>query len=97
MVEALEGERAVISGGEGGDAVGDPPVAVEPALELADERGPTGDGLEKRGEGRRRFACALDSNLGDVGRAHGRQRARRVGQTIQSFIMKNNGLSVLLI
>ena len=55
VVEALERERAVISRGEGGDAVGDPPVAVEPALELADERGPAGDGLEKRGEGRRRL------------------------------------------
>ena len=43
MVEALERERAVIGRGQGGGAVGAPPVAVEPALELADERGPPGD------------------------------------------------------
>ena len=47
VVEALERERAVISRGESGGAVGDAPVAVEPALELADDRRPAGDrGLE---------------------------------------------------
>ena len=73
MVEALEGERAVISRGEGGDAVGDPPVAVEPALELADDRGPAGDGREKRGEGRRRLACdPLIRTLAISAALHGR-------------------------
>ena len=63
MVEALERERAVIGRGEGGGAVGDPPVAVEPALELADERRPAGDRVEKRCEGRRRLRRALIRTL----------------------------------
>ena len=94
MVEALEGERAVISRGEGGGAVGDSPVAVEPALELADDRRPAGDGVEKCGEGRRRLVRSLDPNFGDLGRAQGGKRARRVGQAVQRFVMKNNRFAV---
>ena len=94
VVEALERERAVISRGEGGGAVGDAPVAVEPALELADDRRPAGDGLEKRREGRRRLAGPLDADLRDLGRAEGGKGPCRVGQAIERFIMENNRFAV---
>jgi len=46
MVEALERQRAVISRRESGGAIADAPVAVEPALKLADDRSAAGDAGE---------------------------------------------------
>src|SRR5579863_2051073 len=94
VVEALERERAVVSASERGGPVGDAPVAVEPALDLADDRRPAGDRVEKRGEGRRRLARAHDPDSRDLGRAEARERARGVGQTIEGFVMENNRFAV---
>ncbi len=93
-VETLDCERPVIPRGEGGNSVGDAPVAVEPALEFADDGRPACYDAEQRGEGRRALAGSSDPHMRDVSCALVDERAGGPGQAVEPVVVKDEDFLV---
>src|SRR5579883_2902234 len=93
-IEALERQRSVIARRARRDRVGEPGVAVEPALDFADDRDAAGDGVEQFAKARDFCGAGLEAERRESRRGAVRQRAARLGQPVERAVMEDHRFAV---